>query len=167
MAAIAVALGAAYWYGVDRPLARRLSTARDEMNALRAGRASRAATDAERHELDDRLRQAELALTDFESRIPRSADLGRFIEDVSDIAGRAGLRDQHIEPHPPESRGLFVVLPIRMDFASGFEGAFAFLRGLEELHRVARVSELKVARPEPFEGLLRAELTIQIFYQAA
>jgi Tfp pilus assembly protein PilO len=167
MIAAALGLGAIYWYGVDRPQQRKLALLRDEIALLREDVALRDAKRGDMGELEKRLAAAESALGTFRTRIPGSAELGSFVAEVSKMADGRGLRERNLVPLEPQPHGGLMALPIRMGFLASFEATFAFLRDVSESPRVTRVSELKLERPDPFRGEVKAELTLQVFYEAA
>lgn len=112
-------------------------------------------------------------LADYHTCITSSADLGRFVEDVSAIADRLGLGDRKIVPLAPQTLGRVMVLPIRISFVSGFGASFDFLREVERLPRAVRIMEFVVERVTPDykagdgeESELRTELAVQIFYES-
>lgn len=167
MIAGAAALGAIYWFGVDRPQQGRLAALRTEIGLIREELAAGTTKADERKELGERILATEASLEDFEHRVPASAELGVFIAEVSGIADRLGLREQDLEPLGAESRGGLMVVPVRMAFVGPFDATFGFLRDVTEMTRIVRVSELKLERPEPFRGELKAQMTLQVFYEAA
>jgi Tfp pilus assembly protein PilO len=152
---------------VDRPQHRKLAAIRSEIGLLRAEVAAEQARAGDLGALSERIRQAEAALGEFQRRVPRTAELGEFVAELSEIGVRVGLRDQNLAPLSPEPRNPLVIQPIRIEFLAEFDAAFEFLRAVEGMPRVARVSEMKLAHPEPFRGELRAEMIIQVFYEAA
>lgn len=172
-ATLAVAMTSGFCFVVLEPQKRRLSALRTSIAAIEGQLAQRRAEVGELPEIDAKLKTADALLADFQTRIPADAELGDFVEDVSAIAERLGLGNRNIVPLTPQRQGAVTALPIRISFEAGFPAIFDFLRELERMPRVARVSELIVERARVGdeavggdEESLRTELVAQIFYRA-
>ncbi len=171
---VGVGMTAAFCFLFLGPQRRDLSTLLASARAMRSqlARGTGATAGLPRTAAD--VQRANDLLVDYRTRITPTADVGSFVEEVSAVAARFGLRDRRIVPLIPEMRGSIMVLPIRISFESGFAESFNFLRNVERLPRAVRVTEFIVERllepsEEPVDGEggdLRTELTMRIFYEA-
>jgi type IV pilus assembly protein PilO len=171
---IAVGVTAAFCFLFYWPQQRELTRLRASVRAKEDQQVRWTSEIAKLSQVEAELKRANELLADYRTRVPASADVGDFVEEVSAIAQRLGLRNQNIAPLPPETRGPLTALPIRISFEANFPAIFSFLREVEELPRVARVTELTVGYPDEDEeagdhddGNLKTELTMQIYYEAA
>ena len=173
IASIAVAMTGAFCYLFFGVQQHKLSELRTSIGALEDQLARRTGDIAELSQIQANLKRANDWLADYSLRIPETAEVGNFVEEVSAIAERLGLRNQSVVPRSPEVRGAVTVLPIKISFQAPLGAMFDFLREIERLPRVARVTKLAVEQTEPDEepvyrraGELRTELTAQIYYEA-
>lgn len=178
---IGVGMTAAFCFVLFGPPRRELSVLIDSARTMRNHLSRGAATIAELSEIGADIQRANDLLDDYRTRVPATADVGAFVEKVSAVAERLGLRDWKVAPLVPEPHGSVMVLPVRISFESGFGESFSFLRDVERLPRAVQVTELVVERrqtdlSEEFTGGvgttsglghgLRTELTMRIFYEA-
>ncbi len=171
---IGVGMTAAFCFLLFGPQQRELSTMLTSARAMREqlARGSGALAGFSTAEAD--MLQASDLLADYSLRVPPSAEVGAFVEDVSAIAARLELRNHTMVPLARETRGTLAVLPIRISFESGFRESFSFLHDVEHLARAVRVTELAVERLSEPRGTsagdegdaVRTELTMQVFYEA-
>ena len=173
MAGIAVVMTAAFCFLLFGPWQRRLSGLRASVAGLQEQLVRGTVDITELSEVEVRLEHAADLLADYRTRVPEAAEVGDFVEAVSAAAERFGLRDRNIVPLAAERLGRVTALPFRITFDARFDAVFNFLREVERLPRVARVTELVLVRPKhgdasagDEEGELNAELTLQVYYEA-
>ncbi|MFQ5591419.1 MAG: type 4a pilus biogenesis protein PilO [Phycisphaerae bacterium] len=169
---IGVGMTMAFCIMLFGPQRRDLAALRASAQTMRDQLARGAASIARLSNIKDELRQADRLVADYRARITPTPDLGPFVEEVSDIASRLGLRARRIVPLAPEAQGSIAVQPIKISFESAFAESFGFLREIEGLTRAVQVTELLVERVQsdavfPRRGELRTELTVRIFYEAS
>lgn len=175
MAGIAVVMTAGIYFLLFAPQQRRLAELRESIRTLDEQLVLRDAEVAELSVIQADLKRANGLLNDYQTRIPDSADLGDVVEHVSAIANRLGLENQNIEPLAMQQRGPLTAVPIRISFDGDFSAAFNFLRDVERMPRVARVTELLVgfgrSDENPPRGgpanQLRTEMTMEVFYETS
>ncbi|MCP4591183.1 MAG: type 4a pilus biogenesis protein PilO [bacterium] len=174
VAAVAVGITAAYALLLLAPQLRRLSTMRSSITALEEQLASGAVDVAGLSQVEANLQRTSALLADHATRIPPEARVGSFVEEMSSIAGRLGLRDQNIVPKPPLQFGTVATLPIQISFVADSAVTHAFLRELESLPRVVQITSVAMERTESvgesrkrgrFE--LSTEMSVQIFYEVS
>ena len=170
---IAVGITAGFYFLLFAPQQRKLSGLRASLEALEDQLDRQTLNLAELPEVEAQLQRINELLADYRTRIPETAEVGNFVEEVSAIAERLGLRHRNVVPLAPERYGAVTALPIRISFEARFPALFDFLREIESLPRVARVTGLVVERPQAeeqpvdyVEGEFTTELTMQVFYGA-
>jgi len=106
-------------------------------------------------------------LQDGEARIrrmiPSRLELGEFLERLSEVAALSELVDQHVAPEPAQKMAGVEVLPVKMTFESTFSSLFEFVKRIESLDRLVRISKLQIVRSEQSPSVIKAEMTLQIF----
>ena|GEM_PF-6290311 len=172
MVGIAVVITAVFGFLLLGPWQHRLAGLRASIADMEEQLARGTIDVAELSEIETQLERAADLLTDYRTRVPLAAEVGDFVEAVSAVAERLGLRDRNIVPLAAERHGRVTVLPFRIAFDARFDAVFNFLRKVERLPRAARVTELVIVRPEhdnaaagDEERELSTELTLQIYYE--
>jgi len=106
-------------------------------------------------------------LEKFDKKLPKQPELGRFINDITEVSHQASLRRVTVEPGVPvRTGGLFAEWPIALKFEGDFLNVFSFLRKTEEMQRLTRVRGLKLRGAEPGAkpGQVQVELSMNIYF---
>ena len=162
---LAVAVTTAFAFAVYVPHRRQIQRFQTEAAALQEEVKRRTGKLQQLQQIQESCRLAEPEAYDFENRIPPTARLGRFLEQIAVVAQRHEVRDPEVEPLHPVGCDAGEVLPVRMQFVSGFASTFGFLQAIESLPRVATVSELHLWVTQRGPDMLNADLTVRIYYQ--
>ena len=169
--AVGMTLACGAW--LYQPGQRELSTLLASAQAMRDQLARGSSTFSDLTGVRTDVRNANDLLADYRTQISPSPNVGTFIEEVSAIASRLGLRNRTIVPQAPRAYGTIVMLPIEISFESAFDKSFDFLRSVERLARAVQIAVFAVKRVDEEEGfsphretLLRTELTLRVFYEA-
>lgn len=113
----------------------------------------------------DRVTEARRRAPVFEAAIPRSDELGVFLEQVSRIADQLDLADRDMTPAREQACGDTAVLPIEMSFRGTFDAVYAFITQLESMPRVARIQRLLLDVVDPRTGQLRSTMTVFVYHE--
>ena len=57
-------------------------------------------------------------------------------------------------------------LPLKMEIIGDFDGFYSFMLAMERLRRITRLPRLKVESVDRYEGRIKAEMVLSIFYEA-
>jgi Tfp pilus assembly protein PilO len=101
---------------------------------------------------------------DFDSRLPRSKELGGFLQEITAIQQTSALLDPRMETGSPTSEELFNTMPIRMRLRGQYLTVTDFLRRLSNMKRLTRVQRLMIAAPEKEGDGLSIELLLNIYF---
>jgi Tfp pilus assembly protein PilO len=102
----------------------------------------------------------------FDKELPRQLDLAQFINDVTRISQDASLKNLswHLDSKARQS-DQFTELPILFSFEGDFQsGVLQFLRGTEDMQRLTRVRKLDLRSDDAHDGLVKAEVTMNIYF---
>ncbi|MCK4659097.1 MAG: type 4a pilus biogenesis protein PilO [Phycisphaerae bacterium] len=172
VASVAVGMTAGFVFMFFLPQQRKLGNLRASIRNTREQLHRNNANIADLPQIQASLQRTRSLLAECQTRIPETAKLGDFVEEVSAIAEHLRLGNQNIVPQAPERLGGITTLPIRISFDADFPELFSFLRAIESLPRATRVTRLAVLRPPAGEEVpvdehnkLRTELTMQIFHE--
>src|SRR5436189_5053466 len=144
MTFLMVSLGGLFFIFGYRPAGQRLANLRAEIgvksqrldtNQYRAQNLTEVAREV------DRLR---FKLDKFNKRLPRTAELGEFIRDLTTASSNRAIRKLVHQPGTVRRQDVFGEVPITISFEGEFSNVFSFLRHLEEMQRLARIKSLQV-----------------------
>jgi Tfp pilus assembly protein PilO len=111
----------------------------------------------------ERLRQR---VERFDKKLPKQPELAEFYNDVTKISQQAALSklSWHLDSKPRQADH-FTELPILFSFEGDFQsGALQFLRGTEDMQRLTRVHKLELKADDQHTGMVKAEVTMNIYY---
>jgi Tfp pilus assembly protein PilO len=100
----------------------------------------------------------------FNKRLPKSAELGEFIRDLTTVGQQYGIRKLAHQPGTVRRQDLFGEIPITMSFEGDFTNVFRFLRELEVMQRLTRVKTLNVHCKDGKLGQVEVNLAMNIYY---
>lgn len=101
---------------------------------------------------------------DFDSRLPRSKELGGFLQEITAIQQNSALVDPRMETGSPMSEELFNTMPIKMRVRGRYLALADFLRRLGSMQRLTRVQRLMITIPQEEDGDLSIELLMNIYF---
>lgn len=151
---------------IARPQSRALGDVRREAVQLAADIDMRRAVAVSTVELEAELQAAEQRLGAVAEQIPSSMRLAELIAQLSAASDSWRLRGTDLRPVRSYEVGGIVVLPIEVSFECDFASLFGFLREIESLPRLVRVSDLRTQRREEAPGSVACELTLRVFSEA-
>lgn len=101
---------------------------------------------------------------DFDSRLPRSKELGGFLQEITAIQQNSALVDPRMETGSPASEELFNTMPIKMRLRGRYMALTDFLRRLGQMRRLTRVQRLMISIPQQEGDDLSIELLLNIYF---
>ena len=103
-------------------------------------------------------------LQKFNKKLPRTAELGEFIRDMTQIAQQCAIRKVDSVPGLVKRQELYNEIPITMSFQGEFSGVFSFLRQLEDMQRLARVKNITVKTKDAKLGQVEVNMAMNIYF---
>jgi Tfp pilus assembly protein PilO len=164
LVAVVVASAAVTWL-VVLPTHRRAESDRAAIDDLRSqlvrlDRVARRISD-----LQEEVGRLEGALAFFENRLPQQREVDVILREVWIIAEAKSLTPRSIRCATPESQARYNSQPITMTLEGPFEGFYEFLVGLERLPRLTKVRQMQISKSPMKEGVVQAELLLDIFFE--
>lgn len=100
---------------------------------------------------------------DWDRRLPQRQELAGFLREISSNLAEEKLTNQMIAPGQPTRSPLYHVLPITMKFEGSFLSLAGFLRRVDEMTRLTRIEQLKIA-PKKNSPHLQMEVGMNIYF---
>lgn len=101
---------------------------------------------------------------DFDRRLPRSKELGGFLQEITAIQQDSALMDPRMETGSPISEELFNTMPIKMRLRGRYMALTDFLKRLGNMQRLTRVQRLMIASMGEDSSELGIELLLNIYF---
>lgn len=115
--------------------------------------------------LSDQLVQLQDAIKFFESKLPPKSQMHKVLEQVTVLAKKNGLDAKAIKTLAKKENSGYVEQPLTMELYGNFESLYSFLLELERLPRIMKVRKLDLQKLKGYEGQVRADCVISIFFQ--
>jgi len=97
-------------------------------------------------------------------KLPKTAELGEFIGDLTRASQQCSLRKLVHQPGTVRRLELYGEIPITMNFEGDFNNVFNFLRQMEEMPRLTRVKSLTVKCKDPKLGHVDVNMAMNIYF---
>ncbi len=101
---------------------------------------------------------------DFDRRLPRSKELGGFLQEITAIQQDSALLDPRMETGSPMSEELFNTMPIKMRLRGRYMALTDFLKRLGNMQRLTRVQRLMITALGEDTHELGVELLLNIYF---
>lgn len=121
---------------------------------------------AQTKDLEQANREIGESIEAIRARLPDSKSIDTVLREVAQIASRHSLKvpvfkkDDKVLP-----AGEAMEQPLDITIEGDFDGFYRFLLDLERVPRITRLSDMKLTRQDSDNGLMRAQLTMSIYYR--
>lgn len=159
-------LAAAYHYTFE-PMSERIADIKQETQVKREKLATLRTAAAGVQDLPTEIEKLRKAISFFEGKLPEEKEMDKVLREVWQIAEKNGLTTRSVRSMKPVLGADYSEQPIRMVIAGPFGGYYNFLKGVEALPRITRISEMSVNKDTKTEGQVAAELVLTIFFDSA
>ncbi|GIW76998.1 MAG: hypothetical protein KatS3mg104_2061 [Phycisphaerae bacterium] len=155
---------ASYFFGFKRMNDKRQAYLDDiEVKQKRLTELARASRDLD--DINQRLVKIEQAIHLFEKKLPQEQEVESILNYVTTLVERHKLFSRSFKPNPKPVVGPnYRERQIELDLSGNFFGYYAFLRDLERLERIIKITDMKLTRIDEQDGQMQAVLRISIFY---
>ncbi|GEM_PF-101801 len=114
--------------------------------------------------------QIQQSIASVSERLPSGKELDSVLRDVAQIAAKNGLDvPQFKRSDKAMPAGPALEQPLTVSLKGDFDGVYKFFIELEQLHRIVRVTDMKLRRVgdklQENDGQIEASLTLSIFYE--
>lgn len=114
--------------------------------------------------LTAKVAELDARLVRFNKRLPKNAELGEFIRDITQVSQQYNLRKLVHQPGQIRRQELYSEVPITMNFEGDFVSVFNFLRQMEEMQRLTRVKNISVRCRDPKLGHVDVSMAMNIYF---
>jgi Tfp pilus assembly protein PilO len=98
---------------------------------------------------------------DLQGRVPRDADAGEFLKEVTELASAVQFAIKDFTPDKPHDRGGYAEMQVALKGAGSYASICRFMDGLSKLKRLSKVKDLSVtAEGDASEYPMTATLVI-------
>jgi len=92
-------------------------------------------------------------------QLPGQTEVASLLEDISQTALGAGLREELFQPSPEVSQNFFAELPIRLRYTGSFHELAQFVSGVAALPRIVTLHDIRIT---PINVSNREELQLDV-----
>jgi type IV pilus assembly protein PilO len=115
--------------------------------------------------LDAKIVELQKAIVFFESKLPQNHEVGKVLDEVSNVATANSLETRSFKPLPAEPNANYNEQRIEMTLSGDFNGFYSFLLQLEKLPRITRLMQMKLDKINDRDGEMIAKVTLSIFFE--
>jgi len=155
-------IAAAVW--VYRPQGRKLAGLRAQITAQKLAMESDAKRAAVVPEMMRKVQEMKGRYKDFDQRLPRSKELGGFLQEVTRIQSGSQLGEARMDTGNPVSEELYNTMPIKLRFRGSYLALADFLKDIDRMQRLTRVQRLAILSPKDDSETLEIELLMNIYF---
>jgi type IV pilus assembly protein PilO len=127
-------------------------------------------TTARVESLGKQIEETQAKIKAIEAQLPTGKEVDTIVRAISDLAVEAGLEAPSIESDKPVAAALYMEQPLKIKltgpFKDGESGFYPFLVKLEQLPRITRITNMKLARSKDNNGFMIADFTLSIYFQS-
>lgn len=165
MLGVLVAVPVSSWWLVFRPQNRQITLARGEVQHKQSLLEKLQQETARNADLERANTEMKADIAAIEARLPSNKEVDSIVRQVTDLAVACGLDAPQIKSGKPVKAALYMEQPLEMKTVGDFNGFYQFMTRLEQLPRITRVPDMKLARSDKTNGELSAEFTLSIYFQ--
>jgi len=165
-------LVAAWYYFMFQPLSQEIAGIQEETKIKREKLETLRTAAAGVRDLPAEIDKLKQALSMFEAKLPDAQETDKVFGEVWQIAQKDGLNVKTVRPMEVINGNDYSEQPIKLTIVGQFGdpkhpergGLYPFLKAVEEMNRVTRISEMTMSTEPRADAPLTAELTLSIFF---
>ncbi len=158
---------ASYFFGFKRMQEKRQAYETEiTVKQQRLADLARASRDID--DMSQRLQKLEQAINIFEKKLPEEQEVDSILNHVTALVERHKLYSKSFKPNPKVTAGPnFRERQIELTLSGNFFGYYAFLRDIERLERIIKITDMKLTRIDNQDGQMQAVMKMSIFFDPA
>jgi Tfp pilus assembly protein PilO len=161
----AAVMVAVFFGGLYLPMARKLSSIRNEQRQYGLEAAQLSANATNLPALSDQLVAIKTKVGDFSARIPKGRQLGEFMQSVASLMNESDLRNQLVQPGEAVKSKDIHCIPVDIKCEGTLSQVFRFLRSLEDIDRRIRFENVELTTDRTFGGAVNLHARVYIYYK--
>jgi type IV pilus assembly protein PilO len=171
---VLLAVPVASFFYLFKPQNDDIRQARTEIQAKQAKLDRLAQAAAKIDDMQQAIEQGRKSIELIEAKLPSEQGVENILEQVWQIAKRNKLMVRSVKSDNPVPAARYRELPLKVVMEGEFDGFYQFMLELENLPRITRMHQLKLARAagkpgtpqdEMPPGSMRAEFTLSIYFE--
>ena len=95
--------------------------------------------------VSEKLREVTTRIAEVQRRVPRDADAGEFLKEVTQLASAEQLAIKDFTPEKPENRNGYAEMQVTLKGAGSFASICTFVDRLAKLKRLSKVKDLTLS----------------------
>jgi len=116
-------------------------------------------------DLTSQLKKFQEVMNFFESKLPPTSEIYKVLEQVTLIAQKHKLTPRTVKTMDKKDNSGYVEQPLKMELTGDFNAFYSYLLELEQLPRIMKIREIKLAKSQTEEGIITADFVVSIFFQ--
>lgn len=123
---------------------------------------------AEVEDVEAEIQKLQNAIAHFQSQLPSNREVETLLPEIWNLAGAHGLNAKSVRPDKSVPAAQYEELPIKIEIVGDFDGFYEFIQDIEKLPRITRMPRIKIEKMKDNEntaGVVKASLTLSIFYE--
>jgi type IV pilus assembly protein PilO len=165
-AVLLMALPVASYVLMFKPRDAEIKLAEEDIRARRDKLAALKQATAEVKDLPQEIEKLRKAISFFEGKLPEEKEMDKVLGEVWQIAEKNGLNTKSVRTMKAIPGDSYSEQPIRMVIVGSFGGFYTFLRSVEQLPRITRISEMTMEKDPKVEGQMTADLVLTIYFES-
>jgi Tfp pilus assembly protein PilO len=159
---LATALCVAAGYSiVHAPTLATISSASARIEELKLSIQNAPVMREQHHKVSDKLTEVTTRIAEVQRRVPRDADAGQFLKELTKLATAEQLTIKDFTPEKPEDRNGYAEMRVTLKGAGSYASICQFLDRLSRLKRLSKVKDLTLtAEGDASEYPMTATLVI-------
>jgi Tfp pilus assembly protein PilO len=114
-------------------------------------------------ELTQRLEDLKVGMASLQQHVPRAADAGKFLKDITIIADEEALQISNFQPDKPIGKEGFTEMDVTLTGQGDYKSICVFLDRLSKLSRLSKVKNLNISTSGT-EAKLPMSATLVIYF---
>jgi len=160
-----LALPVAAYFCMFQPQQEKLKLAQAEIKAKREKLVALEHATAEVKNLPGEIEKLRKAVSFFESKLPEEKEMDKVLREIWQIAEKNGLNVKSVRSLKAVWGADYSEQPIRMLIVGQFGSFYSYLRSVEQLPRITRVSDMTLDKDPKIEGQMSAEFTLTVYFE--
>lgn len=147
------------------PLKKKMKTLNSEKGEIQIA-INKASTQANQlPELEKHLSALQNSVGNYELKIPGNSELGKFLQQISELMNEYNLKEQLIEPDKEMEAEDMKCIPVKMHCKGTLSQLFEFYKEMQLLERLIRIEQIQLKNDKDFTGEVSMGTKAVIYYR--
>jgi Tfp pilus assembly protein PilO len=168
-ALVVAALAAVFVFALWMPTQNRKKELQQQLQAAQHEAQSRSKDAKGMVELVEQVNELETLAKRDDHYVPAQDELAELLSQLTSGLTTQGIQNVEIKTDPIERYGKFNVMPVALRFRGSFQSVFQFLKHVESMRRLVRVTSVDIQPPMKDRGDNKLDVRVQLstFFQVS